>query len=178
MQTRSRLLVTQPLPPLHRLLIFNVHYQLIYMSYLDQLFSLENQTAVVIGGTGTLCGEMAQGLAQAGAHTVLVGRSEEKAKERMASIEAAGGKASFIAALASTASEKGTQADSEIENTLMDIVDQRLQRLENRVALLDDVEAMLEAERVALELERRAGPALQGREPTPKTRYLVQPPRM
>jgi SWI/SNF related-matrix-associated actin-dependent regulator of chromatin subfamily C len=37
----------------------------------------------------------------------------------------------------------------------MDIVDQRLQRLENRAAMLEDVEALLEAERVALELERR-----------------------
>ncbi len=48
------------------------------MSYLDQLFSLENQTAVIIGGTGTLCGEMAQGIAQAGANTIIVGRSAEK----------------------------------------------------------------------------------------------------
>ena len=60
------------------------------MSYLDQLFSLDGKTAVVIGGTGTLCGEMAQGLACAGAHAVLVGRSEEKAAERIAQIEAAG----------------------------------------------------------------------------------------
>ena len=37
----------------------------------------------------------------------------------------------------------------------MDIVDLQIQRLENRVALLDDVEALLEAERVSLELERR-----------------------
>ena len=64
-------------------------------------------------------------------------------------------KASFIAALASSAAEKGAAAESDIESTLMDIIDQRVQRLENRVALLDDVEALLEAERVALELERR-----------------------
>ncbi|GAB1488647.1 hypothetical protein MASR2M8_10930 [Opitutaceae bacterium] len=36
--------------------------------------------AVVIGGTGELCGAMAEGLAGAGAEVVLVGRSEEKAK--------------------------------------------------------------------------------------------------
>lgn len=64
-------------------------------------------------------------------------------------------KASIVAVLASAAAEKGAQIESEIENTLMDIVDQRLQRLENRVAILDDVEALLEAERVSLELERR-----------------------
>lgn len=64
-------------------------------------------------------------------------------------------KSAFVASVASAAAQKGMQAESEIENTLMEIVDQRLQRLENRVALLDDVEALLEAERVSLELERR-----------------------
>ena len=43
------------------------------------LFDLENKVAVVIGGTGVLCGEMARGLLQAGARIVLVGRNEEKA---------------------------------------------------------------------------------------------------
>jgi NAD(P)-dependent dehydrogenase (short-subunit alcohol dehydrogenase family) len=68
------------------------------MSYLDDLFSLKGKTAVVIGGTGVLCGEMAQGLAEAGAETVIVGRSEEKAAERLKSIESAGGQGYFVAA--------------------------------------------------------------------------------
>lgn len=68
------------------------------MSYLDQLFSLENQTAVIIGGTGVLCGEMAQGIAKAGANTIIVGRSEEKGRQRVKAIEAEGGKARFVAA--------------------------------------------------------------------------------
>ncbi|MCP5535236.1 MAG: SDR family oxidoreductase [Akkermansiaceae bacterium] len=63
--------------------------------YLSSVFSLENKVAVVIGGTGVLCGAMAEALAAAGAETVLVGRSEEKARERLATIEAAGGKAYF-----------------------------------------------------------------------------------
>lgn len=63
--------------------------------YLQSLFSLEGKVAVVIGGTGELCGAMAEGLASAGAETVLVGRSEEKAATRLAKIEAAGGKAYF-----------------------------------------------------------------------------------
>jgi len=63
--------------------------------YLTTLFGLENKVAVVIGGTGELCGAMAEGLAAAGAVTVLVGRSEEKAAARLAKIEAAGGKAYF-----------------------------------------------------------------------------------
>ncbi len=66
------------------------------MSYLDQLFSLEGKTAVVIGGTGELCGAMAEGLASAGAEVVLVGRSEEKAKARLSKIELANGKAYFV----------------------------------------------------------------------------------
>ena len=48
--------------------------------YLEELFGLEGKTAVVIGGTGVLCGTMAEGLAKAGAEVVLVGRNEEKAK--------------------------------------------------------------------------------------------------
>jgi len=64
-------------------------------------------------------------------------------------------KASFVAVMASAAATKGTAVETQIENTLMDIIDQRVQRLENRAALLDDVEALLEAERVSLELERR-----------------------
>jgi NAD(P)-dependent dehydrogenase (short-subunit alcohol dehydrogenase family) len=54
--------------------------------------------AVVIGGTGELCGAMAEGLAGAGAEVVLVGRSQEKAEARLARITAAGGKAWFHAA--------------------------------------------------------------------------------
>ncbi len=52
-----------------------------------ELFSLAGKTAVVIGGTGELCGTMAEGLAGAGAEIVLVGRSEEKAKARLEKIE-------------------------------------------------------------------------------------------
>ena len=58
-------------------------------------FDLTGRVAVVIGGTGVLCGEMAQGLAEAGAQVVLVGRNAEKGAERIQSIEAAGGKAVF-----------------------------------------------------------------------------------
>lgn len=64
-------------------------------TYLESLFSLSGKTAVVIGGTGELCGAMAEGLASAGAQVVLVGRSEEKAKARIETIEATGGLAIF-----------------------------------------------------------------------------------
>lgn len=69
--------------------------------YLSSIFSLAGKVAVVIGGTGELCGAMAEGLASAGAEVVLVGRNEEKAKPRLDRIAAAGGKAYFVAAEAS-----------------------------------------------------------------------------
>lgn len=69
--------------------------------YLSSLFTLSGKVAVVIGGTGELCGAMAEGLAGAGAEVVLVGRSQEKADARLAKIKAAGGNAYFISAEAS-----------------------------------------------------------------------------
>nr|XP_061801984.1 uncharacterized oxidoreductase UxuB-like [Nerophis lumbriciformis] len=69
--------------------------------FLKQMFGLDGKTAVVIGGTGELCSEMAYGLALAGAEVVLVGRDEEKAAQRLARIQEAGGKGYFIAADAS-----------------------------------------------------------------------------
>lgn len=82
-----------------RLLHFKLppsHFKLPTMSYLENLFSLNEKTAVVIGGTGELCGAMAEGLAAAGAEVVLVGRSEEKAAARLKKIESVGGKAYFL----------------------------------------------------------------------------------
>jgi NAD(P)-dependent dehydrogenase (short-subunit alcohol dehydrogenase family) len=70
-------------------------------AYLNSLFSLSGKVAVVIGGTGELCGAMAEGLASAGAEVVLVGRNEEKAKPRLERIAAGGGKGYFLAAEAS-----------------------------------------------------------------------------
>ena len=68
------------------------------MPYIDSIFSLEEKTAVVIGGTGELCGTMAEGLSKAGAEVVIVGRNEEKAKSRISNIEDSGGKAYFLEA--------------------------------------------------------------------------------
>lgn len=66
-------------------------------NYLESLFSLAGKTAVVIGGTGELCGAMAEGLAAAGAAVVLVGRSKQKAELRIEKITANGGQAYFEA---------------------------------------------------------------------------------
>jgi NAD(P)-dependent dehydrogenase (short-subunit alcohol dehydrogenase family) len=60
------------------------------------LFSLQGKVAVVIGGTGELCGAMSEGFARAGATVALVGRDAAKAKKRLDSIAKAGGKAEFF----------------------------------------------------------------------------------
>ena len=65
-------------------------------SYIENLFSLKGQVAVVSGGTGELCGAMAEGLAGAGAFVYLLGRSEEKAKAKIERIESLGGKSAFL----------------------------------------------------------------------------------
>lgn len=65
--------------------------------YLNELFGLDGQVAVVIGGTGVLGGALCEGLAQAGALVVVAGRSKERGEERVQQIEAKGGKASFAA---------------------------------------------------------------------------------
>lgn len=66
--------------------------------YLTELFGLSGKTAVVTGGTGVLCGRIAQALASAGAHVYVVGRSEEAGKQRVDSITAEGGTAEFYSA--------------------------------------------------------------------------------
>jgi NAD(P)-dependent dehydrogenase (short-subunit alcohol dehydrogenase family) len=72
-----------------------------------ELFSLQGKVAVVIGGTGELCGAMAEGFAKAGAAVALVGRDAAKAKKRLDSIAKAGGKAEFFAC--DTTSKAGLQ---------------------------------------------------------------------
>lgn len=65
--------------------------------YLHDLFGLDGQVAVVIGGTGVLGGALCDGLAQAGALVVVAGRSQERGEERVRQIQALGGKAAFSA---------------------------------------------------------------------------------
>uniref|UniRef100_A0A7R9ZGQ5 SWIRM domain-containing protein n=1 Tax=Pseudictyota dubia TaxID=2749911 RepID=A0A7R9ZGQ5_9STRA len=78
-----------------------------------------------------------------------------------AALSAAGGdiveaqKAAVLGVLGAQATKNAKNEEDAIERILMEMLDQRMMRLENRVALLDDMEGMLEAERVALELERR-----------------------
>src|SRR5688572_30910322 len=64
--------------------------------FLSQLFGLDDQVAVVIGGTGVLGGALCDGLAQAGARVVVAGRCEKRGHERVKAIEALGGEATFL----------------------------------------------------------------------------------
>ncbi len=64
----------------------------------NDLFDLSNDVAVVIGGTGTLGGGMADALAAYGAKIAILGRSEERGAARVKEIESAGGTAMFHAA--------------------------------------------------------------------------------
>jgi NAD(P)-dependent dehydrogenase (short-subunit alcohol dehydrogenase family) len=64
--------------------------------YLQKMFGLDGQVAVVIGGTGVLGGELCNGIAQAGATVVVAGRSAERGQARVDEIKKLGGKASFV----------------------------------------------------------------------------------
>lgn len=85
--------------------------------YLKSLFGLEGKVAVVIGGTGELCGTMAEGLAAAGAEVVLVGRSEKKAEARLQNIAAGGGNAYFASAEVGDRESLNDLLDSVIEQS-------------------------------------------------------------
>jgi NAD(P)-dependent dehydrogenase (short-subunit alcohol dehydrogenase family) len=61
----------------------------------NDLFNLAGEVAVVFGGTGVLGGAMAEALAAYGAKVAVVGRSEERGRDCVRRIEAAGGAAVF-----------------------------------------------------------------------------------
>jgi NAD(P)-dependent dehydrogenase (short-subunit alcohol dehydrogenase family) len=63
-----------------------------------QLFSVENKVAVITGGTGVLGSVMAKGMADAGAHVVIVGRRAEAGEKVVGEIQKTGGKATFFQA--------------------------------------------------------------------------------
>jgi NAD(P)-dependent dehydrogenase (short-subunit alcohol dehydrogenase family) len=67
------------------------------MSYLEDLFDLNGKVAVVIGGTGELCGHMAIGLAKAGVTVAIAGRDQTKADDILSTIKATGGNAYVLA---------------------------------------------------------------------------------
>jgi NAD(P)-dependent dehydrogenase (short-subunit alcohol dehydrogenase family) len=64
----------------------------------NDLFSLDQEVAVVLGGTGVLGGAMAEALAAAGTRVAIVGRNAERGRQRVDRIAAAGGRSLFRAA--------------------------------------------------------------------------------
>jgi NAD(P)-dependent dehydrogenase (short-subunit alcohol dehydrogenase family) len=66
--------------------------------FFSRLFDLSGRVAVVTGGTGVLGGEMARGLALAGARVAVLGRRLALAEEVAAGLAAAGGAALAVSA--------------------------------------------------------------------------------
>lgn len=85
--------------------------------YLDEMFSLSGQTAVVIGGAGVLGGALCAGLVQAGAHVIVADMTDEGCKARVKVLEDLGGSASY--ALVNVTSRES------LENLLAECVKQR-----------------------------------------------------
>ena len=52
--------------------------------YLQQMFGITGQTAVVIGGAGVLGGALCRGLLQAGAHVVVADLFDDGCQKRVA----------------------------------------------------------------------------------------------
>lgn len=64
--------------------------------YLKQMFGLDGQTAVVIGGAGVLGGALCRGLVQAGAHVIVADLTEEGCQKRVDELQQLdGGGASY-----------------------------------------------------------------------------------
>jgi NAD(P)-dependent dehydrogenase (short-subunit alcohol dehydrogenase family) len=87
------------------------------MSSIFELFSLQEKTAVIIGGTGELCGAVAEGFAAAGAEVVLVGRDPAKAEKRLDAIHSAGGQGYFVSADASRRADLQLLLDQVLERS-------------------------------------------------------------
>ncbi len=62
--------------------------------YLNDLFGMSGQTAVVVGGAGELGGHLSRGLMEAGAHVIVADRSEESCRERVENLKEIGSEVS------------------------------------------------------------------------------------
>jgi SWI/SNF related-matrix-associated actin-dependent regulator of chromatin subfamily C len=74
-----------------------------------------------------------------------------KATDKLADAQKAG----IYGLVAGQAAQEARSQEDSVARVLSEIVDLRMKKLENRMSLMDDIEGMLEAERIALELERR-----------------------
>lgn len=81
--------------------------------FLNEVFGLSGEVAVVGGGTGILGGVIAEYLGKAGAKVAVLGRNQEQGQRRVAAIEAAGGEAMFVSYVATDAASLA-QAHAEV----------------------------------------------------------------
>ncbi|UCD38410.1 MAG: SDR family oxidoreductase [Fidelibacterota bacterium] len=82
------------------------------MSYVEELFNLDDKVAAVMGGSGVLGGSMACALAKAGAKVAIVDISTEGARQHVETIEKDGGEAVAIKADASSKAELARARDA------------------------------------------------------------------
>lgn len=91
--------------------------------YLENLFGLSGQVAVVVGGTGVLGGALSEGIAQAGAAVVVAGNSRERGHERVKHIQKLGGRATFLPAdVSQRSSLESLLADTVVEFGRVDML--------------------------------------------------------
>src|SRR5271166_1510865 len=64
-------------------------------NYLNDLFSIEGRTAVVIGGAGVLGFALAKGLGSAGAHVIIADLKDDACQARAAELQQCGVKAGW-----------------------------------------------------------------------------------
>lgn len=83
--------------------------------FLESLFGLKGQVAVVIGGTGTLGGALAEGLAFAGAHVIVAGNDAQRGTARVANILQSGGSARFVPANATSRDDLNNLLDAALQ---------------------------------------------------------------
>jgi len=84
----------------------------------------------------------------------VVKAATKKALEVSSSLEQAQ-KSAQVALVVGEATKAARLEEEKLTRSLAELHEQRLLKLENRMAMLDDVECLLETERAALELERR-----------------------
>jgi NAD(P)-dependent dehydrogenase (short-subunit alcohol dehydrogenase family) len=81
----------------------------------SELFSLDGEVALVIGGGGVLAGAMAEGLAQAGARIAIAGRTREHAEARACAIKTQGHDAAGFPCDATRKADLETLRDAVLE---------------------------------------------------------------
>ncbi|MDE2815157.1 MAG: SDR family oxidoreductase [Chloroflexota bacterium] len=83
--------------------------------FLDGIFGLNEEVAIVGGGTGILGGVIAEYLGKAGAKVAVLGRNQEQGQRRVDTIEASGGEAIFVPYVATDA-DSVAQAHAQVRD--------------------------------------------------------------